>query len=161
MRVAVTFLRAFACVALVGTFGATSRPMTPARPQLIGSCSLTQTALAFGNYNPVAGGSLPFSGSMNLTCGIAANVSIALGAGSSGSFTPRSMPTGKSPLTYNLFTDSADTTIWGDGTNGTSTKNVGNLIGSTTIPIYGAVPGGQVVPAGTYGDSIQATIDFF
>ena len=64
-------------------------------------------------------------------------------------------------LNYNLYTDSTYTSIWGDGTTGTTVSGVGSN-GSTGITktIYGSIPEGQDVPAGAYTDSITITITF-
>jgi spore coat protein U-like protein len=72
------------------------------------------------------------------------------------------MYSGTNTIAYNLFQDSGDTTIWGDGSGVTKTENYTlPLGGSETLPIYGNVPGGQNVRAGTYTDGVSVTVTLY
>jgi spore coat protein U-like protein len=72
------------------------------------------------------------------------------------------MYSGTNTIAYNLFQDSGYTTVWGDGTGTTKTENYDlPLGGSETLPIYGNVPGGQLVKAGTYTDGISVTVTLY
>ena len=68
---------------------------------------------------------------------------------------------GAGVVSYQLYRDSntPPTTLWGDGTTGA--VYTGSGTGSAqTIPVYGQVPS-QVTPtAGTYKDTVTATITF-
>ena len=82
-----------------------------------------------------------------------------------GSYTSRTMTLvgGTEKLSYNLYTSSAYTTVWGDGTGSTSTvAGTGSTgaSGGTTVTIYGRIPAGQDVSAGSYSDSLTLTITF-
>ena len=73
------------------------------------------------------------------------------------------MLNGSESLSYNLYLDAARTTIWGDGTGGTQTFFNHNPQGNNrdiVIPIYGRVPAGQDVGAGTYTNTVTATVQF-
>lgn len=73
---------------------------------------------------------------------------------------------GSNPLSYNLYTNSSRTTIWGDGTGGTSiiSRNfILGLLGSITLTnnVYGRLPAGQTTAAvGSYGDTITVTVNY-
>ncbi len=69
------------------------------------------------------------------------------------------MTNGTNTLQYNLYTTSGHTNVWGDGTGSTRTVG-GNGTSSSTQTIYGNIPAGQDVSAGTYSDSITLTISF-
>jgi spore coat protein U-like protein len=87
------------------------------------------------------------------------NITVDLDKGGSSTFTPRRMIKGTEPLTYNLYLNAARTTIWGDGTGGTSRYSDPNPPNKDTIvTIYGRVPAGQDVTAGAYTDTVTATI---
>ena len=68
---------------------------------------------------------------------------------------------GNDALSYNLYIDAARSTIWGDGTGGSSTQTI-NMTGShpSTLSIYGRVPPLQDVSMGSYSDSVMVTINF-
>src|SRR6266487_1298814 len=53
-------------------------------------------------------------------------------------FIPRKMVNAGTLLNYNLYTDAARTTVWGDGTGGTVTVS-GSSNGSTTHTVYGRI----------------------
>lgn len=80
-----------------------------------------------------------------------------------------SLPASSDTLTYNLYLSvanrTAQTPVWGDGDNGTVfhqntiTKGVGVIL-PDVINIYGLLPGSQTVQAGSYRDTVTATLDF-
>jgi len=136
-------------------------------PLSLCSCSVSTTGIAFGNYNPVAGISTDSSGSIRVQCilllDLAGSYTIALSPGGSASYVQRRMSNGGSLLGYNLYIDSARSQIWGDGTGVSQivTNNFAALLAvDQTTPIYGRIPAGQNVAAGSYADSIIVTITF-
>ena len=90
------------------------------------------------------------------------DVVVSLSKGASSTFSPRTMMMGSEVLSYNLYRDAARTSIWGDGTAGTSTYTNANPPNNTAINItvYGRVPAGQDVSAGAYSDTVSAVINF-
>jgi spore coat protein U-like protein len=87
---------------------------------------------------------------------------IELSAGGAASFSPRAMAGAGSSLSYNLYLNAARTTIWGDGTGGTSRYGPVTPVSGVgvTVPVYGRAPAGQNVPIGTYADTIVVTVLF-
>jgi spore coat protein U domain-containing protein, fimbrial subunit CupE1/2/3/6 len=73
-------------------------------------------------------------------------------------------PTGSSSafLNYNLFSDSARTTAWGNGSNGASAFGItaASNAAERTFTVYGRVPKGQDVNVGSFTDTMQATVNF-
>jgi spore coat protein U-like protein len=61
-------------------------------------------------------------------------------------------------LTYELYQNSAHSTVWGN-TSGTGVANTGNGT-QQSITVYGTVDAGQNVPAGSYSDTVVATVSF-
>ncbi|MHC5720017.1 MAG: Csu type fimbrial protein, partial [Nostoc sp.] len=80
-------------------------------------------------------------------------------AGSSDSVPLRQMSDGSSHvLGYLLYQDSGYLTIWG---NDSGSGKVDTANGQSNIyTVYGKIPGGQNVPAGSYGDTVHATVIF-
>lgn len=134
------------------------------------SCSVTASPFAFGDYDPFGLADIDAVGNVSVTCGallVGANISyeISLGPGASGDQLNRAMSNGGDALAYNLFTDAARTTIWGDGTGGSNTVSFSyalSLIFSRTddFPIYGRLPAGQNVSVGAYSDTLVVTVQF-
>lgn len=135
------------------------------------SCSAPTTeALSFGTYNPLSGSAATASANITITCtNTTAITSITLNAGSgTGTINARKMEKGGTDTTktlnYNLYTSSANTTIWGDGTSGNSTNNVSGNAGTgsaQTLVVYGTIPANQTdVEPGSYSDTITVTINY-
>jgi spore coat protein U-like protein len=69
---------------------------------------------------------------------------------------------GSEVLSYNLYLDSTRTTIWGDGTGGSQTYTRSNPPTNQNIKVsvFGRIPAGQDVSAGSYSATVTATIFF-
>jgi spore coat protein U-like protein len=100
-------------------------------------------------------------GRLTIACNGGGNnrFNVALSSGQSHSHASRVMRSGTNTLNYDLFTDSACTVIWGDGTGGSSMMSVPKNV-TTTLSIYGEIPPGQDVAAGLYTDNIVVTVYF-
>lgn len=75
----------------------------------------------------------------------------------------RRMASGGSFLNYNAFKDGAYSDIWGDNTFGfTPITVVKSTTGLETfvVTMYGRVPAGQMLPPGTYTDTLTLTYEF-
>jgi len=58
-------------------------------------------------------------------------------------------------------TNAGRTSIWGDGTSGTSVySRVNPPNNDVNVTIYGRVPAAQDVSVGSYSDTVSATINF-
>jgi spore coat protein U-like protein len=70
--------------------------------------------------------------------------------------------TGSDFLDYNLFRDNGRTSIWGDGTGGSSSQFILFLIANTPriLTVYGRIPPGQDVSVGQYSDVLTVTVTF-
>lgn len=170
-------LRRYGCaVLLLLGLGCASAPLRAA------DCTISTTGINFSNaYDPTSGASVTGNGAVAVNCTATTwgdalfgfTVTTSLSQGSSGSYTSRAMVKGSEKLYYNLYTDPVLTTVFGDGTAGTSNYSIcypgwfGGGCGNNgssgqpyTLPVYGQLPGGQDVSAGTYSDSLIARITF-
>jgi spore coat protein U-like protein len=123
--------------------------------------------VAFGNYNPLPGTSWDATGSFTVSCSpIVGTVTYtaALSTGSGNSYSPRQMKAGAHALKYNLYTDSARTVVWGDGTGGTQTQGATSPLGpsySQSYNVYGRIQANQQSTSiGSYSDSITITVTY-
>lgn len=127
------------------------------------SCSISATAVSFGTYNVFSGSAVDSTGTITYRCNAqASNITISLSRGSGSSYDPRQMSKGTERLDYNLFTNAARTTVWGDGTSGTSAYTIANPANNRNVnlTVYGRVPAGQDVSAGIFSDTVTAVINF-
>ena len=63
----------------------------------------------------------------------------------------------RTALNYQLYSDSARSTIWGNTTGTDTVTGVGTGLAQDHT-VFGAVPAAQVVPAGDYADTITVRI---
>lgn len=137
------------------------------------TCTVSATGPSFGTYNPLSASPALANGSVTATCTLTGNSSTTVNItssyskGSSNTYSSRTMKSGTNVLNYNLYFDAAFTQIRGDGTGGSQTGGgTLNLTPSSrtqTTPdsvIYGRVPAGQDVAAGSYSDTIVVTITY-
>ena len=123
-------------------------------------CEITASNLGFGVYNAQAGSPLLGTTLLRATCTPNSSYQIGLNEGTSPGATVnqrRMVSASTSVLNYQLYSDSARSSIWGN-TPGTDTvTGVG-----TGLPqdhtVFGAIPTAQVVPAEEYADTITVRI---
>jgi spore coat protein U-like protein len=128
-------------------------------------CSVTTTPVSFSNYDVFTSTPLDTTGTISLMCNNPEQkpipVTITISSGGSGSFNPRQMRRagGTDRMNYYLFIDPSKTTVWGDGTGGTSIfTNMIDKTSSLNTTIYGRVPARQNLSAGAYGDTLVVTV---
>ena len=134
-----------------------------ARPSSGAGCTVTSSGVAFGSYSVFATSPTNTTGTISYSCTLPVNPPlIALDRGSSATFYPRTLTGTYSSLQYNLYLDAACTTVWGDGSSGTSTYQAGAPASGQnySATVYGRIPARQNAQAGAYSDSIVITISF-
>lgn len=130
------------------------------------SCSFqTVTSVAFGAYDVFTTTPLDSTATIAYSCTPSVtSPRIFLSMGGGGSFNPRRLTGPLGTLaTYNLYLDSARTTIWGDGSGGTSFITGPDPSSNSqvfTYTIYARVFAGQDLIAGAYSDTITVTINY-
>lgn len=129
------------------------------------SCVLTASSVAFGAYTPTATAtSLTANGTINATCSNGVVYNLALDGGKGGIAT-RKMAGAASGnadfLFYNIYTTSAKTVIFGDGTTGNGSKiTVTGNGNSQATTIYGSLLTNQYVTPDNYSDSLTVTMTY-
>src|SRR5688572_25492513 len=133
------------------------------------TCSVSATALGFGSYNTLSPLNTDATGTVSVTCSnllsLLVSYDVLLSKGGAGSYSPRRLASGGNTLNYNLYTSILRTTIWGDGTGGSSKVTDGYLLGAIVpvtrnLTVYGRIPAQQNVASGTYTDSITVTVNY-
>jgi len=140
------------------------------RPAHAQTCTTSSTAAAFGTYAPLSGVGVSTTATITVTCNpgvVSVNESytIALSIGGASSYATRSMGGPTPRLRYQLYRDSADTQIWGDGTAGTYTVTDGYTLGlifpvTRTYTVYGVIPANAAAAIGSYTDTVVITLTY-
>lgn len=134
------------------------------------NCTISGSGVAFGTYAQFSSSPTDAVGTLTVNCSgnqtITLSVALNAGVNAGGSFANRRLSSGASFLLYQLYTDAARTAVWGDGTAGTAV-NGGSF--SCTPPctkithvfdVYGRIPALQRPRAGSYSDTVTATVTF-
>ena len=138
-------------------------------------CTVSTTGVNFGTYDPTSGTAVTAQGTIEVLCrGNTLTVTIGIGTGGSNSYANRRMTDGTTDLFYNLYTTAARTTIFGDGTGGSSTVSCTTGVTSNGCtgdnpsgsdrrairPVYGLMPASQAAGPGTYTDTLTYSVTF-
>ena len=127
------------------------------------NCTVSTSPVAFGTVNPISGSNVDASGGITVTCtnGTDWDASAGVGAGSGASYAARRMTAGTDLLNYNLYTNAARTTVWGDGSGTTALVSNSGTGVAQNVTIYGRVGSGQTsVPPGSYSDTVSVTVTY-
>jgi spore coat protein U-like protein len=131
-----------------------------------GNCTISATALNFGSYDPVVANAtapLEGTGSLVITCTKGATATVGLSAGQNGSQasgTTRAMTSGGSYLSYELYQDSGRAAVWGNASGSLLAPAAAPSKDPRTFVVYGRIPAAQDAPAGSYTDTVIATVNF-
>jgi spore coat protein U-like protein len=127
------------------------------------NCIVTAAPLAFTDYDASA----PVDGSADLSvrCSTGTPYTIKLGDGANGTIAQRLLKSGSNVLQYNLFTNAARGTIWGN-TVGATVGGTGqgmSLTKANTHTVFGTIANSdanQDAPTGLYTDSVAVTVEY-
>ena len=122
-------------------------------------CEVTATDLAFGTYNAQGGTPLQGTTLLRATCtpNLTYNIGLDQGTSPGATVNQRKMVSGAQALNYQLYSDSARSTIWGNTAGTDTVTGVGTGL-AVDHTVFGAVPAAQLVPAGDYQDTITVRV---
>ena len=163
---ALTASLAMAGAAHVTTAGLSAATVTASMPvsaTVSNNCTITTNPIDFGSYDPVvtnASATLDAAGAVIIACTKGAVTTLGLDTGANAAGGTRQLASAGNLLTYELYQDSSRSTVWGN--SGAALYNSGTAPSKNarTFPVYGRVSAGQDVPAGSYTDSVVATVNF-
>jgi spore coat protein U-like protein len=151
-------------IAFVPVQAATKQTTLGVSAAVAANCVVSANNLSFGSYDA----STAKSGSADMTvrCSNGTPYTVKLSPGS-GTFTQRLLTSGSNSLEYNLYTSSALTSVWGDGSPNTLTMGgTGAGLASAsalTHTVYGELPNtdnNKNAPTGNYSDTITVTVEY-
>lgn len=158
-----------ALVTLASANAATTTTTFQVTAAVLARCTVSATALNFGNYNPgVAAVDGSSTVSVFCTKGTSYNVGLNPGLAPGATVSTRRMRSAATPaeeLTYSLFTDAGRTTNWGNMVGTDTQTGTGNGIGSATaLTVYGRIPDSvanqNALVASDYADTITVTVTY-
>jgi len=127
------------------------------------NCTITTSPLLFPAYDPVvanASANADGSGKVTVACTKGVAPSIGLGAGSNAQGNTRRLSDGTNFLTYDMYSDAGRSTAWASSGSGLVTATAAASKAARDFTVYGRIAGNQDVPAGSYADTIVATVNF-
>ncbi len=160
--------RALALAALLALIALLAVPAARAAT----SCSIAASGVNFGVYSPLAGTAATSTGTVTATCMLLGgtttpvHMSVSLSTGLSGSYAARTLVSGAGKLQYNLYWGANNQQVWGDGTGGSSVRDMIVVLRPTaplqqvSSTVYGQIPAGQDALPGTYLDTIVVTVNY-
>lgn len=153
-----------AAAAAQPAYAATTTSTLDVDATVTSNCVVSTTPIAFGDVDVTSGSNVDGTGGVSVTCtsGTGWAASADAGAGTGATLAVRKMTSGANLLDYAIYTDSARTSIWGDGVGGTTSTITGTGTGTAQAnTIYGRVPSGQTsLPAGAYADTVTVTVTY-
>ncbi len=138
---------------------ATRTANLPVSATVESACNLTTASMDFGTYQAGATANLDVTGSIRYTQCVGLTLTLELGPGANPSGTTRRMRSDAGGfLTYEIYKNSARTSVFGSGTAGLTLT--APTSGAQTVSIFGRIPAGQTVAPGTYSDTVAITLTF-
>lgn len=122
------------------------------------SCSLSAATLDFGTYTAGQTTELKAQATIGYSSCPASQVKLELDGGQSKNAAARAMINGTSKLNYQLYSDSGRTKPLGTGTAALAFTTAAT--GTGTVAVYGSIAAGQIVPAGSYTDTVGILLTF-
>jgi spore coat protein U domain-containing protein, fimbrial subunit CupE1/2/3/6 len=125
-------------------------------------CSVSATNLDFGDYNASHPSSRDSTSTLSMTCTNGQDYVVALdgGTGPGATVADRKMTNGVHTLGYQLYTNAANSTVWGDGTLSTGTVTGTGDGQQQSLTVHGKIPSGQHASSGSYSDTITVTLTY-
>jgi spore coat protein U-like protein len=128
------------------------------------NCTITTATVAFPAYDPIVTHSAANddgTGTVTITCTKGTLATIGLGLGANVSGTQRRMKDATTDyLNYALYLDAGRTTVWGTAAPNLLTPVAAPDKNPRPFTVYGRIPSAQDVPAGSYTDTVIATVNF-
>lgn len=132
-------------------------------PALGATCTISSSPkLSFPGYDVFVAAPTTSSQVAKFRCDVnQATITIGIGkSATSGSISNRQLAQspGTGRLNYNIYKDGGYSSLWGDGTAGTSALMVNTTTKTTSVTIYGKIDPGQDAPVGNYKDTVIVSV---
>ncbi|PKB14026.1 spore coat protein U-like protein [Novosphingobium kunmingense] len=153
---------AVATLAASPALAATASNTMPVSVNVINSCTVSATPMAFGTLTSIGGTDVDTTANVNLVCTIGATYDVSMDLGTHAAAGQRylqSTTDATKTIPYGIFRDAGRLQAWGSTVGTTSTGT--SLAGLTTLTAFGRIPQSAAsVPAGSYTDTVTVTVTF-
>lgn len=155
----------FAAAAMSHAIAATATATFQVTANVQTQCTVSAVDLGFGTVDPL-GANVDQSTTVTVRCTKNTPYTVGLNAGTTAGATlaQRLMANGADTMNYNLYTDAARTTVWGNSAAApTWVAGTGAGLGSPQVlTVYGRVPSGQTnLAVGNYSEpTITVTVTY-
>lgn len=124
------------------------------------NCTIGATAISFGSQG-ILSSNTDAQGTLSIQCTSGLPYAVSLDGGLSGATNPtqRKMTFSTSSVTYGLYQDSARSTAWGSTAGVNTASGTGTGL-AQSLTVYGRVPPQATPKAGTYNDTVVATVTY-
>jgi spore coat protein U-like protein len=144
---------------------ATATANLPVNAAVAANCSITTTPVTFATYDPIVTHILnpddSTAGAVTIACTKNTTTNIGLGLGGNALVNQRRMKDATTNyLNFELYKDSARTQVWGNASPNWLTPVAAPDRTARSFTVYGRIPGTQDVPAGSYSETVVATVNF-
>lgn len=154
---------AIAALAATPALAASASNQMPVSVNVINSCTVSASPMAFGTLTSVGGVNVDTTASVDLICTIGAAYDVAMDVGIHATGSQRYLQNttdATKKIPYGVYRDSARGQNWGN-TSGTDTVAGSSATGLATLTAYGRIPASATsVPAGSYTDTVTVTVNF-
>ncbi len=148
-------------LAAPASYAATTTTTFAVTATVLSSCTLVGgVPLAFGVYTPSVTSDATTTFTSVCTTGTPYTLELSAGSGSGATFATRRMTSGTDTLDYSLYSDAGRSTVWGDGTGGSSTVGSSGTGLVQTFTVYGRIPSSAAATIGVYADTITVTATY-
>ena len=135
----------------------------PVKITIQNACNISTTApttLDFGTAGPLVA-NVDQTATITVTCTTGAGYNVGLDGGGAGAanINARRMINGTNQVGYQLYSDSARTTVWGTTIGTNTVAGTGNGA-AQTLSVYGRVPPQTTPPAAVYNDTVNVTVTY-
>jgi spore coat protein U-like protein len=154
-------LVAFGLASTSVLFAASVTNTMPVKIVIQNACNVTTTApttLDFATQGPLVA-NVDQTATISVTCTTNAPYNVGLDGGGGNNINGRRMINGTNTVGYQLYQNSARSTVWGN-TPGTDTVPGSGSGAAQTLTVYGRVPPQTTPPAGTYNDAVTVTVSY-
>jgi spore coat protein U-like protein len=124
------------------------------------NCLVSATNLNFGSTSSLAS-NVDATSTVTVQCTNSTAYTVALnaGTGTGATITVRKMTSGANTINYSLYTNSARSVLWGNGTTGVTQSGTGS--GNQQVyTVFGRIPPQSSPIPGSYSDTITVTVTY-
>lgn len=157
-------IAALATVAAAPAMAATATATMPVSVDIINSCTVAATPMSFGAPAAIGSANIDSTSTISLVCTNGATYDVSLDNGLNATSGQRYMSNGAATpvkIPYNLYRDSARSSVWGTTTGTNTVTGTTGTSGLVSMTAYGRIPASATsVGAGAYLDTVTVTVTF-